>query len=420
MRYLLLSVLAFLAWFNAGTASAQTNQCSHDRTVMDSTCDTRAQAYAAAIATADSYCIWFYGPANCAASSARYEALPPGSPKPGRYWAVVHTTSGQTKEGGQHRYFVQDCPSGSVWNDATQSCDVPCSSRPTEYGWCASVSCGMPSGGGYCHNGCQYVLSIGEGIPAGTFDPSGATCEVGDQPPPLFDVDGDGVEDGQDAFPNDPNESVDTDGDGIGNNSDFAPNDASNGKDGEGDADGDDEGDNFAAGGGDCNSPPVCSGDGIQCAQLYQQWRIACKGANVTGDPTACSGIYACSGDTAQCAMVAVMRKNACADQNGNDGDANNNGQPDWTEGSAPDPQNDDTEPDDVKRFGIGIGPDDLDTSDLFGGGGSCPSFTITVMSKTVSTADIPQWCNIVAIMRAAILIVCAFTALNILMGRNG
>ena len=32
------------------------------------------------------------------------------------------------------------------------------------------------------------------------------------------DADGDGVPDAQDAFPNDPNESVDTDGDGIGNN----------------------------------------------------------------------------------------------------------------------------------------------------------------------------------------------------------
>ena len=34
------------------------------------------------------------------------------------------------------------------------------------------------------------------------------------------DADGDGVEDSEDAFPNDPNESVDTDGDGVGNNAD--------------------------------------------------------------------------------------------------------------------------------------------------------------------------------------------------------
>ena len=37
---------------------------------------------------------------------------------------------------------------------------------------------------------------------------------------PAADSDGDGVADDQDAFPNDPDESVDTDGDGLGNNSD--------------------------------------------------------------------------------------------------------------------------------------------------------------------------------------------------------
>ena len=38
---------------------------------------------------------------------------------------------------------------------------------------------------------------------------------------PDGDADGDGVPNGEDAFPNDPNESVDTDGDGIGNNADL-------------------------------------------------------------------------------------------------------------------------------------------------------------------------------------------------------
>ena len=38
-----------------------------------------------------------------------------------------------------------------------------------------------------------------------------------------FDEDGDGVPDEDDAFPNDPDESVDTDGDGVGDNADLAP-----------------------------------------------------------------------------------------------------------------------------------------------------------------------------------------------------
>ena len=39
------------------------------------------------------------------------------------------------------------------------------------------------------------------------------------------DTAGDGVKDPDDAFPDDPTESVDTDGDGVGDNSDVAPND---------------------------------------------------------------------------------------------------------------------------------------------------------------------------------------------------
>ena len=38
-----------------------------------------------------------------------------------------------------------------------------------------------------------------------------------------FDSDGDGVEDDDDAFPNDPTETVDTDGDGVGDNADLTP-----------------------------------------------------------------------------------------------------------------------------------------------------------------------------------------------------
>ena len=38
-----------------------------------------------------------------------------------------------------------------------------------------------------------------------------------------FDGDRDGVPDDEDAFPNDPDESVDTDGDGVGDNADIAP-----------------------------------------------------------------------------------------------------------------------------------------------------------------------------------------------------
>ncbi|GIS43605.1 MAG: hypothetical protein Ct9H90mP16_06750 [Candidatus Poseidoniales archaeon] len=44
---------------------------------------------------------------------------------------------------------------------------------------------------------------------------------------PDADRDDDGVVDGLDEFPDDPNESADLDGDGVGDNADWAPNDAS-------------------------------------------------------------------------------------------------------------------------------------------------------------------------------------------------
>ena len=45
--------------------------------------------------------------------------------------------------------------------------------------------------------------------------------------PVIIDSDGDGVPDSEDAFPDDPNESLDTDGDGVGDNADAFPEDAS-------------------------------------------------------------------------------------------------------------------------------------------------------------------------------------------------
>jgi hypothetical protein len=43
--------------------------------------------------------------------------------------------------------------------------------------------------------------------------------------PPIVDSDGDGVDDDDDAFPDDPEETHDDDGDGVGNNTDVFPQD---------------------------------------------------------------------------------------------------------------------------------------------------------------------------------------------------
>jgi hypothetical protein len=64
----------------------------------------------------------------------------------------------------------------------------------------------------------------------------------------VFDLDGDGVEDAQDAFPQDPSETKDSDSDGVGDNSDLFPFDAAETIDTDGDGignntDTDDDGD---------------------------------------------------------------------------------------------------------------------------------------------------------------------------------
>ncbi len=55
----------------------------------------------------------------------------------------------------------------------------------------------------------------------------------------VIDSDGDGVNDNQDAFPNDPNEWNDTDGDGVGDNSDLFPNNSTESSDADDDGIGD-------------------------------------------------------------------------------------------------------------------------------------------------------------------------------------
>lgn len=92
-------------------------------------------------------------------------------------------------------------------------------------------------------------------------------------------------------------------------------------------------------------------------------------------------------------------------------------GQPEWTKGEEP-AREDAGEDDDVTDFGIGISPDLLDREEIFGGG-SCPTFpSFQIMGVSVSpSSDIPQWCTLVAIMRAAVLIMAAFAALSILTG---
>jgi len=74
------------------------------------------------------------------------------------------------------------------------------------------------TGSGVNVSGGTLALTVPGGTTGGGMD-GGAGDGTGG------DADGDGVADAQDAFPNDPTETVDTDGDGVGDNADAFPND---------------------------------------------------------------------------------------------------------------------------------------------------------------------------------------------------
>lgn len=320
-------------------------------------------------------------------------------------------------------FFQYDTYGDGRWQDGslgTFGYDSMCSSRQDETGWLDPDS-NDDTAPAYCFNGCKYEGASATGSPGEpvTWVATGTVCTGADVPPAVVDTDGDGVPDVEDAFPNDPNESKDTDGDGIGDNADIADGDPTNGDDKQ---DGDEK-DNQAGGGGDCNAPPTCTGDAIACNTNWQIWRMRCgTGGAVTGDVTNCAAAYTCNADPVQCAQLAVMRVEACKAGQG-DGDGTGEGvddQPAWTKGAEPPRPDEGAEPaeSDVKRFGVGIGPDLLDREEIFGAG-SCPVFpSFEIMGVTIDPSDIDSWCTIVAVMRAAVLLMAGYFALQILMGR--
>ena len=85
--------------------------------------------------------------------------------------------------------------------------------------------------------------TINEDVPVGTDTDGDGVDDENDafpnDPNEWDDSDGDGVGDNSDAFPNDPNETTDTDGDGVGNNADAFPFDSSESADTDGDGVGD-------------------------------------------------------------------------------------------------------------------------------------------------------------------------------------
>lgn len=265
---------------------------------------------------------------------------------------------------------LRSCATHAIGSDTFRFPNAAmCSERDTQQnGW--AVDQDPESSNDVCDLGCHmdYSLDITGGNSTNVWTPSGETCDESEIPPPEDDADNDGTPDDEDAFPNDPSEDTDTDGDGVGDNADTAPEDETNGDD---DGSGD-ETDNSAAGGGTCAAPPSCTGDGIACASLHQQWQTRC----------------------------AIERLNDNLTGNGN-GDGEGPGEdegPDWGEGDGSSPTWAETD----------ISTSMLNT-DGFMGAGSCPEWgPIEILGESYTLpqvhCDILEWIGYLVVMVALVV----------------
>lgn len=374
---LILAALVGLALMSMGTARAQQLPCQ-----TANQCD-KGVAFEACMA----------------------QAPPPGSTGPRCFirsdepsaWLCEQTTqNGSLNFCGWFRF--RQCPPDAPWDEDAKRCKPPPSCRiddpslgpswfqtqdPNEFSVCSgdcryidndtSIDCAVIDGVYWCSSAGWEPL----GLPCSSSPNSPTTGASG----PPSDSDGDGTSDGFDSSPNNPGS-----GGGGGADGESQPEDGQCGRPGQPECGTPGSGSgngNTSGGGGSCSSPPSSTGDPILAQIAYQTWATRC----------AVEGL----------------------------GKGEGGGQPEWTKGNPPPVPEDGTDyVEGSKRFGIGLSPDLLDRENIFGAG-SCPQFSVSVLSATVSTADFPAWCSVIApAMRGLILLMGAFTALGILLGRFG
>lgn len=142
---------------------------------------------------------------------------------------------------------------------------------------------------------------------------------------------------------------------------------------GSGDGDGDGDGHGEVSGGGSCEEPIACSGgDPVLCAIARQQYLARCE-----------------------------------ADARFKEGHGDI---PVEDVGDDPDPA------DGHRRVTLGLGR--IDQSGFLGGG-SCPQFEVADTSFGPFQVDGDQWCQLIGVARVCLLLLGAFIALGILMGRG-
>lgn len=339
-------------------------------------------------------------------------------------WFVYRTTGGVYFNG--YVGYEIPCPVDKPWNEELKICGNGCDQRSplgggmmscpgaSDLGDCSSSVCSAgctyrdpgtsASLYGWTVDGLIWIDVVG-------WEPTGSSCTPGPDNPepgtPPTDSDGDGTSDGNDSSPNNP---------GVGGGGNQNDGEGGNGEDNsdacggpgqpECNADGSGKGSgqgNTSGGGGDCNTPPRSSGDAILAQIAFQTWATRCA---VVGNANQGSGTGTGTGSGG-------------TGGGGGGGGGTGDKQPKWTEGEAPDAPTDDTDyVEEQRRFGLGLSTDMLDQQNLFGSG-ACTQVSFQLWGRTISTSMIPEWCQVMVWMRAIVLLMGAWSALNILLGRG-
>jgi len=160
------------------------------------------------------------------------------------------------------------------------------------------------------------------------------------------------------------------------------------------------------SGAADCTVQPLCGGDPVQCAILYQQWAAMCYDGGQFTNPRSCEEALVCEGDVLMCELLRQQRQQYCDLWVGDetfDGDPTNNA--DFER--------------DLKEEGTEIDlPDQFDMAGL--GSGSCPAdiaMNTSLGSVSISFALI---CQVAPIIRILVIMSALIMGAFIVIGSPG
>lgn len=295
--------------------------------------------------------------------------------------------------------------------------DFQCNQRPST----TNLRHPGPNGTGtVCDLGCQLVIAASANTTTGIVTWEGEynnlTCDTSQFPAPQS---------------YDPNAPMDIDGDGTPDTTDPCPEDIYNECDGTNDPQNPNAPQNSAGGGISCDSPPVCNGDGIACATLYQSWAIRCNPDRYNGDgetsfndENIVNNLQDLRGDLETTNQLLTDIKNNTSNTGNGDGgtvNVDNSQVVSELQGVRSDLESifggdSSYDPNSVKT-NINIGPSQLDSSG-WGMPRGCPAFqNIQILNQTIDLTPLNTYfCNFLNIFGALALAFSSFFAIRILL----